>query len=94
MPKLKIRGSFRKSTNNYLRIELYQSGPQGYDFSKKYYETFDESLNDLPVGSYNLDFTGYTTGKLSLKVTGDISKSIDKEFEDEPFELGFRIKVK
>jgi hypothetical protein len=95
MKKIKIKGTFSGSVNNYCRIDVYRPNPNGYDLSKQFSGSFSEEIRDLQPGvSYNLDIVGYTTGSFALSVTGDLEAEINKTYTNTDFKPGFRIKIK
>jgi len=93
MKSITVKGTFIGAINNHCRLDIYRPNPDSYDFSKQYRRSFNEVIKDLGAGtSYNLDMTGYTTGKFRLQVSGNIQKPIDKTYDNE-FAPGFRIKI-
>ena len=96
MKKIIIEGKFTGAVNNFVVLDLFRpnSQPSPYDFRKSYDKDFKETLKDLqPELIYNIDFTGFTTGKFSLKISGEFENSnpITDSFENDTFSPGYTI---
>jgi len=76
MKKITIEGKSTGTTNNFVKVHIYRpsSHSNPYDHRKSYHGecNFKEILNDLiPQTEYYIFFSGYTTGKFVLKISGD-----------------------
>jgi hypothetical protein len=98
MKKITIEGKFTGSVNNFVVLDVFRpnSLPNPYDFRKTYNGSFKETIKDLqPDTIYNIDFTGYTTGKFELKISGEfvLPNPITDSFENDSFSPGYAIRT-
>ena len=98
MKKITIEGKFIGSDNNFIIVDVFRSNaePFPYDFRKSYTGDFKEVIKDLqPDLSYSVDFTGFTTGKFELKISGDFNEPnpVTDSFEKNSFSPGYLIKT-
>jgi hypothetical protein len=96
MKKITIEGKFTGSVNNYVVLDVFRSNssPNPYDFRKAFNASFKETLKDLHENtSYNIDFSGFTTGKFDLKISGEIEapNPITGTYENDSFNPGYLI---
>ncbi len=96
MKKITIEGKFTGSDNNFVVLDVFRSNaePFPYDFRKSYNGNFKETIKDLqPDLAYSIDFSGFTTGKFELKISGDFipPNPITDSFEKDSFSPGYLI---
>lgn len=96
MKKIVIEGKFTGSVNNLVVLDVFRPNalPNPYDFRKVYTADFKETLNDLqPDTTYNIDFSGFTTGSFDLKISGafDPPNPITDSFSNASFSPGYVI---
>lgn len=98
MKKITIEGKFTGSNNNFVILDVFRSNsePFPFDFRKIFKGNFKEVIKDLRDDlSYSVDFTGFTTGKFELKISGDFlpSNPITDSYEKDSFSPGYFIKT-
>jgi hypothetical protein len=98
MKKIIIEGKFTGSVNNFVIVDVFRpnSLPNPYDFRKTFTASFKETLKDLqPDAGYNIDFSGFTTGNFTLKITGEFvdPNPIEDAFQNDSFNPGYFIRT-
>jgi hypothetical protein len=98
MKTITIEGKFTESINNSVSIEVFRPNalPYPYDFRKKYFGDFKEVLKDLQDNLiYNIDFSGFTTGTFTLKISGEFTPPniINDTFTADTFSPGYVIQT-
>lgn len=98
MKTITIKGKFADSINNLIVLDLFRSNAlsKPYDFRKTYYSDFTEIVKDLHDDCiYNIDLTGFTTGKFTVKISGEFlpPNPIYNQVDNSEFSLGYTIQT-